>query len=123
MFGGPIGAAVSMVAVAVAGARKDPALPGVDPDLDVADQRAIAVAGRPHASLGGWMVATANAGGRGHTSDTGAKIATEPDQVHLDPGREIRRGGWVVIHAYGAVDAGMPDKHRSRVAGTVDLAV
>jgi len=121
LFGGPIGAAVSMVAVAVAEARKGPTPPEIDPD--VADRRAIAVVERPPVSPGGWMVANAKVEGHGRTIDVGLEIAAEPDQVRLGSGREIRRGGWMVIHAYGAVDVRAPDEHRSRVAGTVDLAV
>lgn len=100
LFGGPIGAAVATVTVAVGEVRKDLALRTPKPQTEQQYEMPVklaAMVSKPRRSI----VETAATDRPKHTNTVDGEIRTKALELGHDPGRTIRRGSWVLDHAYG----------------------
>ena len=66
------------------------------------------------------MVAAARGEAVGGTATPTPK---DTRQLSLDTGREVRRGGWIVVQAYGGTERAAADELSNQREAAVDLAV
>ncbi len=121
LFGGPLGAIVSAAAVAIGESRRQAVISEEKVGPQVADRPAPRANTAASATgRGGWMVAAARGEAVGGTATPTQRDAR---QLSLDTGREVRRGGWIVVQAYGGTERAAADELSNQREAAVDLAV
>lgn len=100
LFGGPIGAAVSLATLALGEMAKGLMVAANGSRVDAAVKTLAKVDDLP--GVDAPTVATVN----GHRFSAGTEPieSRQPRNIETNVGREIRRGGWMVIQAYGALE-------------------
>ncbi len=120
LFGGPIGAAVASVAVAVGAVRHDPASPRATQTAERFEQpvKPAAMVSKPRRST----VAATAFDGIPDRAATG-EIQTTALELAQDPGRTLRHGRRTLADAYGAHVEKMLESASIHRSGRVDVAV
>lgn len=122
LFGGPIGAAVATVAVAVGKVRNDlvpsTSQPQTEQPYAMPIKQAAMVA-KPRRSI----IETAAIDRPNHSNTVDRDIRTKILGLRHDPGRTNPRGSWVLAHAYGSNAETLLERNAFHREGRVDVAV
>ena len=120
LFGGPIGAAVSLAAVFVGEARKDAAVDVITSDTELADNTAKRENNLVYPVS---LAATRHTNRLRLTADAESISSVNSAKPRPDNAPEVRRGGWMVAQAYGPVIAESSEGRLSQLDSKIDLAV
>lgn len=125
LFGGPIGAALSAAAVAVNAARSAV----LSPDADALPTAAVAAVDEAPADAVARLeptlvpVRTLGAPGPEPREDKRNVSESRPEPPRSPAPRPIRRGGWMIVHAYGETELHGFDDARDKRAAMLDIEV
>ncbi len=120
LFGGPIGAAVSLAAVFVGEARKDVALDAGPSNAELADNTAKRENNRVYPVS---LAATRHTNRLWLTDNAESISSANSAKPRPDSVPEIRRGGWMVAQAYGPVIVESSEGRRGQLDSKIDLTV